>query len=82
MKKFGWFKFGEHLVIRQIRQTFPNSPNNSKFFENFRDKMKRQFQQWYSEEVEKKIKSSINDDEKLIDLKLLPVKTPWIEMAG
>ena len=23
VKKFGWFKFGERLVIRQIRQTFP-----------------------------------------------------------
>ena len=23
MKKFGWFKFGECLVIRQVRQTFP-----------------------------------------------------------
>ena len=23
MKKFGWFKFGECLVIRQIHQTFP-----------------------------------------------------------
>ena len=22
MKKFGWFKFGEHLVICQIDQTF------------------------------------------------------------
>ena len=22
-EKFGWFKFGKHLVIQQVRQTFP-----------------------------------------------------------
>lgn len=36
--------------------------------------MKRLFQLWYSEEVEKRIKSSANNDEKLIDLKLSQLK--------
>ena len=46
--------------------------------------MKRHFQQWYSEEVEKRIKSSATDDEKLIDLKLSrlkPLGLKWLVEA-
>ena len=46
--------------------------------------MKRQFQQWYSEEVEKRISSSASDDEKLIDLKLSllkPLGLKWLVEA-
>ena len=39
-----------------------------------KDQMKRHFQQWYSEEVEKRIRSSASNDEKLIDLKLSRLK--------
>jgi len=35
-----------------------------------KDQMKRQFQQWYSEEGGKRINSSATDAEKLVDLKL------------
>ena len=37
--------------------------------------MKRHFRQWYSEEVEKRIRSSASNDEKLIDLKLSRLKS-------
>ena len=46
--------------------------------------MKSQFHQWYSEEVEKRIKSSATDDEKLIDLKLSrlkPLGLKWLVEA-
>ena len=49
-----------------------------------KDQMKRQFQQWYSEEVEKRIRSSASDDEKLIDLKLSrlkPLEFKWLVEA-
>ena len=39
-----------------------------------KDQMKGQFQQWYSEEVEKRIRSSASGDEKLIVLKLRQLK--------
>ena len=42
-----------------------------------KDQMKRHFQQWYSEEVEKRIRSPASDDEKLIDLKL-----SWLKPLG
>ena len=46
--------------------------------------MKSQFHQWYSEEVEKRIKSSATDDEKVIDLKLSqlkPLRLKWLVEA-
>ena len=51
---------------------------------SLKDQMKRQFQQWYSEEVEKRIRSSASDDERLIDLKLSrlkPLGLKWLVEA-
>ena len=39
-----------------------------------KNQMKRHFQQLYSEEVEKRIRSSASNDEKLVDLKLSQLK--------
>ena len=41
---------------------------------SLKDQIKRHFQQWYSEEFEKRIRSSASNDEKLIDLKLSRLK--------
>ena len=49
-----------------------------------KDQMKRQFQQWYSEEVEERIRRSVSNDEKLIDLKLSrlkPLGLKWLTEA-
>ena len=42
-----------------------------------KDQIKRQFRQWYSEEVEKRIRSTASDNEKLIDLTL-----SWLKPLG
>ena len=44
-----------------------------------KDQMKKWFQQWYSEEVEKRIRSSASDDKKLIDMKLSQLKPLWLK---
>ena len=49
-----------------------------------KDQMKRQFHQWYAEEVEKSINSSASDAEKLVDLKfsrLKPLGLKWLMEA-
>ena len=49
-----------------------------------KDQMKRQFHQWYSEEVEKRINNSATDAEKLVDLKLSrlkPLRLKWLVEA-
>jgi len=43
--------------------------------------MKRQFHQWYSKEVEKRVKDTKTKVGKVIDLKLGELKPPWIYIA-
>ena len=49
-----------------------------------KDQMKRHFHQWYSQEVEKRIKNAKTSDDKVIDLKLgqlKPLGFKWLEEA-
>ena len=48
------------------------------------DQMKRQFHQWYSKEVEKRVKDAKTEDSKVIDLKLSELKPlgfKWLKEA-
>ena len=44
-----------------------------------KDQIKRRFRQWYSERVEKRIRNSASNNEKLIDLKLSQLKPPGLK---
>ena len=49
-----------------------------------KDQMKRQFHQWYSKEVEKRVKDAKTEDGKVIDLKLSELKPlgfKWLKEA-
>jgi len=44
--------------------------------------MKRQFHQWYSKEVEERVKNATSEDSKVIDLKLSQLKSlgfKWLD---